>query len=50
MNDVDPDLDNIEEDVGDPLLVVSALNCVAWTGVCGKSHENDFSRDLDWIC
>ena len=39
LNNVDPDVDEVEEDVGDPLLVVPALNCVARTGVCGKSYE-----------
>ena len=47
MNDVDPEVNDVEENVGDPFLLVPPLDCVAWTGVCGKSHENYFSRDLD---
>ena len=44
MNDVDPEVDDVEEDVGDPLLVVPALNCAAWTGVCEKSYEKLFPK------
>ena len=47
MNDVDSDVDHIEEYVGDPLLVVPALNGVAWTGVCEKSYEYNIIRHSD---
>ena len=45
LNDVDADVDNVEEEVHDPLLVVPAVhNCVAWAGVCEKSYEKLFQK------
>ena len=45
MNDVDAKVNNVEEDFGDPLLVVPAVhNCVAWAGVCEKSYEKIFQK------
>ena len=45
MNDVDAKVNNVEEDFGDPLLVVPAVdNCVAWAGVCEKSYEKLFQK------